>query len=79
MDAQTRRSLGIECKWQGGSGSAEEKIPATIQDIAAWPTPGLVVFHGDGFSPNMRSFLHASGKAVTFGDLGDWLKLYFGL
>jgi hypothetical protein len=79
MDRTTRRSLGIECKWQGGQGSAEEKTPATIQDIAAWPIPGIVVFHGDGFSPNMRSFLHASGKAVSYGDLPDWLKLFFGL
>ena len=42
------KSLGLECKYQGGGGSAEEKIPAIIQDIAAWPIPGLVVFGGDG-------------------------------
>ncbi len=29
------KSLGIECKYQGGGGSAEEKIPAIIQDIIA--------------------------------------------
>ena len=40
------KSLGIECKYQGGGGSAEEKIPAIIQDISAWPIPGLVVFAG---------------------------------
>lgn len=77
--AETRRTLGIECKFQGGPGSAEEKIPSTIQDIAAWPIQGLVVFDGDGFSPNMRSFLIASGKAVELEDLQDWLILYFGL
>lgn len=77
--AETRRTLGIECKFQGGPGSAEEKIPSTIQDIAAWPIPGLVVFDGDGFSPNMRSFLIASGKAVELDDLQDWLILYFSL
>jgi len=46
---ETGLTLGIECKFQGGGGSAEEKIPATIQDIAAWPIPGLVVFGGAGF------------------------------
>ena len=46
------RSLGIECKYQGVSGSAEEKIPATVQDISAWPIPGIVVFAGPGFSEN---------------------------
>jgi hypothetical protein len=75
----TRKRLGIECKFQAVSGSAEEKIPTTIQDIAAWPIAGIVVFHGEGFSPAMRSFLLASGRAVEFEDLEGWLRLYFGL
>ncbi len=77
--AELNQSLGIECKWQGGGGSAEEKLPATIQDIAAWPIPGLVVFAGKGFSDNMRSYLHSTGKAVSYDDLEDWLRLFFGL
>ena len=77
--AETRKSLGLECKFQGGSGSADEKIPATISDISAWPIPGLVVFTGEGFSRNMRSYLLSTGKAVEFEDLEDWLKLYFGV
>ncbi|MPZ23125.1 MAG: hypothetical protein GEU28_06185 [Dehalococcoidia bacterium] len=76
---ESRRSLGIECKYQGGGGSAEEKIPATISDIGAWPIPGIVVFHGPGFSSNMRAFLWSTGKAVSLDDLQDWLRLYFGL
>jgi hypothetical protein len=73
------RSLGIECKYQGVGGSAEEKIPATIQDIAAWPIPGIVVFAGQGFSENMRAYLHSTGKAVAQEDLHGWLTLFFGL
>lgn len=76
---ETRRTLGLECKFQREQGTAEEKIPSTIQDIAAWPIRGLVVFEGDGFTPNMRSFLIASGKAVEFDDLREWLILYFGI
>jgi hypothetical protein len=76
---EARRSLGLECKFQGSSGSAEEKIPATISDIAAWPIPGIVVFAGDGFSPNMRQYLLSTGKAVELEDLESWLLLYFGL
>lgn len=76
---EARRSLGLECKYQGSSGTAEEKIPATISDIAAWPIPGLVVFAGDGFSPNMRQYLLSTGKAVEFEDLEPWLVLFFGL
>ena len=76
---QTRKTLGVECKYQAVTGSAEEKIPSTIQDIAAWPIPGIVVFAGDGFSNNMRSFLIASGKAVELEDVRPWLSLFFGL
>jgi hypothetical protein len=77
--AATRQSLGVECKAQSTKGSAEEKIPATIMDIAAWPIPGIVVFAGDGFSAEFRSYLHASGKAVELPDLEDWLRLFFRL
>lgn len=76
---ETHRRLGLECKFQGTSGSAEEKIPAIIQDIAAWPIPGLVVFSGAGFSNNIKSFLIASGHAIELEDLEAWLRLFFGL
>lgn len=75
----SRKRLGLECKFQGTQGSAEEKIPATIQDIGAWPIAGIVVFAGSGFSSNIKSFLVASGKAVEFEDLQSWLRLFFGL
>jgi hypothetical protein len=74
-----RKRLGVECKFQGTAGTAEEKIPTTLQDIRAWPIQGLVVFAGEGFSPHMRSFLLASGRAVAFDDLEPWLRLFFGL
>jgi hypothetical protein len=74
-----RRRLGVECKYQGTTGTAEEKIPAIIQDLAAWPIPGLVVFDGEGFTTHMRNFLIASGKAVALEDLEAWLRLFFGL
>jgi hypothetical protein len=76
---QTRKTLGIECKFQSVAGTAEEKIPAVINDIGAWPIPGLVVFAGEGFTENMRLFLIASGKAVELEDLKPWLSLFFGL
>ena len=78
-DRTTRVSLGIECKYQGSKGSAEEKIPATIEDINAWPIRGIVVYSGEGFSTNMKSYLLSTGKAVELPDLEKWLELYFGL
>lgn len=76
---ETRVSLGIECKYQGGSGSAEEKIPATIEDIRAWPIRGIVVYTGAGFSKNMESYLLSTGMAVELQDIKKWLELYFGI
>jgi len=76
---ETRVSLGVECKYQSGPGSAEEKIPATIEDIRAWPIRGIVVYHGAGFSTNMESYLLSTGMAVELSDLKPWLELYFGL
>jgi hypothetical protein len=38
-----------------------------------------VVFAGEGFSPNMRSYLFSTGKAVELEDLSPWLQLYFGI
>lgn len=78
-DREQRKSLGVECKFQGGPGTAEEKIPATIADIGAWPIPGLLVFEGQGFSANMRSYLVSTGRAVELDDLESWLRLFFGL
>lgn len=75
----TRKSLGVECKFQGSRGSAEEKIAGTIEDIAAWPIRGIVVFDGAGFSENMRAYLVSTGRAVEFPDTKKWLELYFGL
>ena len=76
---ESRVSLGVECKYQGGRGSAEEKIPATLQDIRAWPIRGIVAYAGSGFSVNMESYLMSTGMAVAVEDLKPWLELYFGL
>jgi hypothetical protein len=76
---ETRKTLGIECKFQGVGGTAEEKVPSTIQDIAAWPISGIVVFSGTGFTENMKAFLISTGKAVEFHEVEPWLRLYFGL
>lgn len=76
---ETRISLGIECKYQSVRGTAEEKIPATIKDIEAWPIRGIVVYSGEGFTSNMQSYLLSTGMAVEFQDLQTWLELYFGL
>ena len=76
---ETRVSLGIECKYQRVTGSAEEKIAATLEDIRVWPIRGIVCYSGGGFSTNMESYLLSTGMAVDLDDLVPWLRLYFGL
>lgn len=78
-DEKTGKRLGVECKYQATPGTAEEKIPATIQDIAHWPIPGIVVIDGEGFSSNMQGYLMSTGKVVWYEELEEWLRLYFGL
>lgn len=78
-DRVSRRSLGVECKYQGSRGSAEEKIPAVLDDMNFWPIRGMLVFAGPGFSRNLRQFLYSSGKAVELDDFENWVRLYFGL
>ncbi|MFS8907185.1 PD-(D/E)XK nuclease superfamily protein [Synechococcus sp. OH2] len=78
-DEKSGKRLGVEYKFQATSGTAEEKIPATIQDMEHWPIPGIVVIDGEGFSKNMQGYLMSTGKVVWFSDLEDWLRLYFGL
>lgn len=75
-DTTLRRSFGIECKYQKVSGTAEEKIPATTQDISAWSVAGIVCFDGPGFSAYLQSFMLSTGKAVEFEHLEEWLRLY---
>jgi hypothetical protein len=79
IEGKSRKTLGVECKFQATGGSAEEKIPATIQDIEAWPIPGIVVFSGEGITENMKSFLISTGKAIELNELEPWLRLFFGL
>ena len=78
-DPDQRLRLGIECKYQGVPGTAEEKIPGTIQDMDAWAMRGVVVIHGGGFSENFPAFARASGKVIWFEELPDFLIDYFDL
>lgn len=78
-DQNSGKRLGVECKFQSVPGTAEEKIPAVIEDIAHWPIPGIVVIDGKGFSPNMQGYLMSTGKVIWLDDLEEWLCLHFGL
>ena len=48
--AKTGRALAVECKYQDSSGTADEKIPYALQDLAAQRLPGLIQPTGLGLS-----------------------------
>lgn len=76
---ETSERVGIDCRFQASSGTAYEKIPLTLDDIANWPVTGLVVFAGPGFSPAFKIFLRSRGNAIEYQELDLWLRFYFGL
>jgi hypothetical protein len=64
LHGATGRALAIECKYQYSSGTTDEKIPYTIEDLRAMRMPGCVVYAGDGFSQGVQHMLRASEMAA---------------
>lgn len=73
------RSLGIECKYQSASGSAEDKLVYTVNDFDARPVKHILVFGGEGFSKNVSGYLLSTGKAIPLEHLRGYLVFYFAL
>lgn len=65
--------LGIECKRQMGSGTADQKMPFVVKNLEKFPAKyGLIVLDGDHYKA--RTGIHAylnSEKCDTF----DWVFL----
>ncbi len=52
--------LVVECKYQDSAGTADEKIPYALQDMAALRAPSVLVYAGGGFSPGVLHLLQGS-------------------
>ena len=50
----------IEAKWQLVSGTADEKIPYALQDLAALRVPSCLAYAGPGFSRGVLNLLRGS-------------------
>ena len=59
-----QRALALECKFQGTSGTTDEKVPYALADIEAMWVPGCVVYAGDGWSSGVLHTLEGSRHAV---------------
>ena len=48
----------IECKWQQGAGSVDEKLPFLVENIKKhYPYPTYVIIDGSGFRPGAIKWL----------------------
>jgi hypothetical protein len=61
---ESGNALGLECKYQDSSGTADEKIPYTLRDLAALRMPAAVVYAGIGFSEGVLHLLQGSEYAA---------------
>jgi hypothetical protein len=55
-----QRALVVECKYQDSTGTADEKIPYALSDMASLRMPGALVYAGSGFSPGVLHLLQGS-------------------
>ena len=59
-----QKALAIECKYQGVQGTADEKIPYALEDLAALWVPGCLVYAGRGWSRGVLHQLEGSRLAA---------------
>ena len=59
-----QRAIAIECKYQDVQGTADEKIPYALDDLAALWIPGCLVYAGRGWSKGVLHQLESSRLAA---------------
>lgn len=64
VDRHTDRAVVFECKYQASFGTADEKIPYTLSDLAALHVPAFLVYAGAGFSTGVLHMLEGSPIAA---------------
>ena len=62
--AQDGTALCVECKYQDSCGTADEKIPYALNDLASQRVPGVIVYAGAGFSAGVLHLLQGSEYAA---------------
>ena len=64
VDEAGRDAFAVECKYQGSHGTADEKIPYTLEDLRALPMGGCVVYAGEGSSAGVLHMLQSPEVAA---------------
>ena len=78
-DARNGNRLAVEAKYQRVSGTADEKLPYAVLNLATLPLPGVIVYGGGGFHLGALHWLSANAKATDIARLGEWLTVFFAL
>lgn len=64
IEVKSNSAFAIECKFQDTQGTADEKIPYTLDDLEALRVPGCMVYAGTGFSIGILHMMKASNRAA---------------
>ena len=78
-DARNGNRLAVEAKYQRVSGTADEKLPYAVLNLATLPLPGVIVYGGGGFHQGSLHWLCANTRATDIARLGEWLTVFFAL
>ena len=78
-DARNGNRLAIEAKYQRVTGTADEKLPYAVLNLATLPLPGVIVYGGGGFHLGALHWLCANTRATDIARLAEWLTVFFAL
>jgi hypothetical protein len=78
-DARNGNRLAVEAKYQRVAGTADEKLPYAVLNMATLPLPGVIVYGGGGFHQGALHWLCANTRATDIARLAEWLTVFFAL
>ncbi len=78
-DARNGNRLAVEAKYQRVAGTADEKLPYAVLNLATLPLPGVIVYGGGGFHQGALHWLCANTRATDIARLAEWLTVFFAL
>ena len=78
-DARNGNRLAVEAKYQRVSGTADEKLPYAVLNLATLPLPAVIVYGGGGFHQGALHWLCANTRATDIARLSEWLTVFFAL
>ena len=64
LDQARGAAFAVECKYQDSQGTADEKIPYALDDLASLQMAGCLVYAGGGFSTGVQHMLQSSELAA---------------